>query len=104
MSDMLHYMPSDVQVNLIVKCMSKLNKDGMIIIRDANKDLSGRHFYTRVSEIFSTRLKFNKTKYKNMFFISRSLIKETASANNFSFEIYDKSIKTSNEIYILKKQ
>jgi len=104
MSDMLHYMPSDVQVNLIVKCMSKLNKDGMIIIRDANKDLSGRHFYTRVSEIFSTRLKFNKTKYKNMFFISRSLIQETASANNFSIEIYDRSIKTSNEIYILKKQ
>lgn len=103
MNDMLHYMPEEKQVELIVGCMSRLNDGGMIIIRDANKDLAGRHFYTRISEILSTGIRFNKTKYDRMFFVSRSLIESTADRNGFSCSIHDRSRKTSNEIYILRK-
>lgn len=103
MSDMLHYMPEDKQVELITRCMSNLSDGGMIIIRDANKDLSERHFYTKLSEILSTRIKFNKVKYDKMFFVSRTLILSTAENNGFSCTIHDRSKKTSNEIYILRR-
>jgi len=103
MNDMLHYMPEEKQVELVTSCMSNLNDNGMIIIRDANKDLTQRHFYTRLSEILSTRIKFNKTKYEKMFFVSRSLVQTAAESNGFSCTIHDRSKKTSNEIYILRK-
>jgi len=104
MIDILHYMPEEMQVKLITGCMSKINQGGMIIIREANKDFTQRHFYTRLSERFSAGINFNKTKYKNMFFLSGSFVQSIADQNGFSCTIHDRSKKTSNEIYILRKK
>lgn len=100
LNDVLHYLPEELQLNIIRSCISKLNSGGKIIIRDADKDMQKRHLGTRITEILSTNIGFNKTKF-NLEFISANLIKENALANNMNIEIIDNTKRTSNLIYIL---
>ena len=104
LSDMLHYMPEDDQKKIIERCIMKLNKNGMVIIRDANKDMEKRHLFTKMSEIISTFIKFNKTKYNHMFFISKDMITKIAEKHSFALEVHDNSAITSNLTFILKKK
>ncbi len=101
LNDVLHYLPENLQVEMIAKCCNKLNMGGQIIIRDADKDMQKRHFGTRLSEFMSTNIGFNKTKFK-LEFISSATVKDVAEVNNMSLEIIDQSKLTSNLIYILK--
>jgi 1-acyl-sn-glycerol-3-phosphate acyltransferase len=64
LNDVLHYLPEKMQIDVISNCISNLNTNGMIIIRDADKDMKKRHLGTRITEILSTNIGFNKTKYK----------------------------------------
>jgi len=67
-------------------------------------DLKKRHFYTRLTEFFSTKLiGFNKTSGKGLNFFSKQLVKDIAAGNNMSCVEIDTSKYTSNIIYILKK-
>jgi len=104
MSDVLHYLDANAQKKLVEKCCSSLNQDGILLIRDANADLKKRHFYTRLTEFFSTKLiGFNKTSGRGLNFFSEQLIKDIAAVNNMSCVEIDTSKYTSNIIYILKK-
>jgi 1-acyl-sn-glycerol-3-phosphate acyltransferase len=103
LSDVLHYMPEEKQEILIRNCIENLNKDGMIIIRDADKDLRKRHWGTKYTEFFSTRSGFNKMNYKKLFFISRKSITDIVSKYNMEVEIVDNTKYTSNLVYIMKK-
>ncbi len=96
-------MPQHLQVMVIESCIKKLNENGLIIIRDADKDLKKRHWGTRITELFSTNIGFNKTKFE-LEFISRSMIETISSKNNISLEVIDNTKRTSNLIYILRKQ
>ena len=51
-SDVLHYLKVDLQKELIIKCIEKLNPGGVMIIRDADNSLKKRHQGTRISEFF----------------------------------------------------
>ena len=101
LNDVLHYMPVDLQSEIINRCVLKLNKSGMIIIRDADTSLEKRHRGTRLSEIFSTGTGFNKTKYK-LAFISRKWIEDIVSQHKLKLEVIDSSSLTSNLIYIIR--
>ncbi|MCT4639968.1 MAG: 1-acyl-sn-glycerol-3-phosphate acyltransferase [Bacteroidales bacterium] len=101
--DMLHYMPEEMQVKVIEKCMNKITDKGVIIIRDANKDLGKKHVGTKLTEIYSTTSGFNKANYKDLTFVSSDVIKNTAKKNNFDIEIVDNTKFTSNVIYMLRK-
>lgn len=103
MSDVLHYMPGQLQIKVVESCIKKLNDNGLIVIRDANKDLKKRHFGTRITELLSTNIGFNKTKFK-LEFVSRSMIERISVNNNVSLEVIDNTKHTSNLIYILRKQ
>ncbi|OFX80045.1 MAG: hypothetical protein A2X12_10525 [Bacteroidetes bacterium GWE2_29_8] len=104
LNDVLHYMPENVQINVLSECVRNVSSDGMIIIRDADADLKKRTKRTKLTEIQSTKIfKFNKTKCK-LTFISGKKIQDFAKANELICEIFDNSYYTSNITYVLRKK
>ncbi len=102
LSDVLHYLTAEQQEIVLGNCISKLNDNGMIVLRDGNKDLQKRHWGTRYTEFFSTNFGFNKTQNK-LEFISGKKLLESLSKYNVSVEIIDNTKLTSNLIYIVRK-
>lgn len=102
-NDVLHYLTSEHQVAFLEKCNRSLNENGMIVIRDGIVDLQKRHARTKITELFSTKiLKFNK-KENDFHFFSSDFIKSFALKYNFNFEMKEQSEKTSNVLFVLKK-
>lgn len=100
---MLHYLLPQQQSALLEKCYEALLPDGLLIIRDGVEELTKRHRGTKRSELFSTKIiRFNKTQNK-LHFINSAFIKNWAIQKNLSLEIIDNTQKTSNLIFILKK-
>lgn len=106
LSDVLHYLPPEEQVILLKKCFSNLRPGGTIIIREANSELVNRHKKTRITEFFSTRSGFNKTRTvnKQLYFTSAEEIRALAAGFSLSMEVIDHKKVTSNNLFILKKQ
>lgn len=102
-SDVLHYLPQEDQRKLLEKCMNNLLPGGILFVRDADASMQKRHFGTRLTEFFSTRLGFNKTNANKLCFVTREFVESTAKSNNFIVEVIDNTRLTSNLIYILKK-
>jgi 2-polyprenyl-3-methyl-5-hydroxy-6-metoxy-1,4-benzoquinol methylase len=67
-SDVLHYMSAEKREKLLSGCFMSLRNGGMVIIRDADRDISRKHLLTRYTEFFSTSFRFNKTTEKLDFF------------------------------------
>jgi 2-polyprenyl-3-methyl-5-hydroxy-6-metoxy-1,4-benzoquinol methylase len=103
LSDVLHYLPSEKQDLLLHKCFEKLNPNGKIIIRDADRDLEKRHRRTRYTEFFSTRYGFNKSENYNLYFFSGTKIRQTASKFGFRITETGNSRITSNTMFVLEK-
>lgn len=103
-ADMLHYLQPNEQKSVIEKCVINLNVGGMIIVRDGDADKEKQHKKTKITEYFSTRvLNFNKTKDTGLSFLSGTMIREIAAANNLACNEVPDSKLTSNTIFILKK-
>ncbi len=100
-NDVLHYLPEKMQIEVIEKCITLLNPQGIIIIRDADKDLEKRHWGTKVTEFFSTNIGFNQTKF-DLEFVSGSLIQSIAKKHNLNIDVIDNTKRTSNLIYVIK--
>ena len=100
--DTLHYLPGKEQSNLLKKCISKLNKQGILIIRDGDKEQQKVHKATKLTEFFSTKFGFNKAEHK-LEFISESNIREIAKIHNLSFEEIGQAKNTSNKLFVLRK-
>ena len=103
MLDVLHYMPEELQNDVIDRCCEALSNDGLIIIRDANKNLQKRHRGTKLTELFSTKSGFNKTEYGELTFVSSELIEAAAKRNNYSLQVVDSTKLTSNIVYLLRR-
>ncbi len=102
LSDVLHYLKPDQQELLIKKCMDVLNKDGILLIRDGNADLSKKHKRTRTTELFSTKLlSFNKTAGHPLHFISGETVKQMVVRHGMDFRILNQSDYTSNQLFII---
>ena len=104
LSDVLHYLPKEKQNDFIVYCLSKINPEGIIIIRDGDLDLKERHKGTRWTERFSTKiLGFNQTPYGELSYISGTQLEKIASAQGYKVDKLDLTKKTSNIIFVLKQ-
>jgi 1-acyl-sn-glycerol-3-phosphate acyltransferase len=105
LADVLHYFPEDEQERLLIRCIEKLESGGVMIIRDADRQMGRKHFGTRLSEFFSTNIGFNKTldNRKELYFTSREKIEAIVSLHGLKSEIIDETRMTSNLIYIVKK-
>ncbi len=101
LNDVLHYLPSVKQVEVVEKCLTKLAPLGMMIIRDADTGLKQRHMGTVITEFFSTGMGFNKTQYK-LDFVSRKMIIDLATKHHMKLDIIDNTKRTSNLVYVLR--
>lgn len=105
LADILHYLQPDEQIQLIEKCIHHLRPNGIIIIREGNADMQQRHLGTRITEFFSTRFfGFNKTTGNGLSFLPGNLVREIALRNDISYSEVDRSVLTSNIIYLLKSK
>jgi 1-acyl-sn-glycerol-3-phosphate acyltransferase len=102
LADVLHYLKPEKQLELLEKCMDRLNPDGVMLVRDGDRDLEERHGRTKRTEFFSTRFfSFNKTVHKQLFFQSGKTIQEMAARKNMHCRIIDPSKHTSNIIFVI---
>lgn len=103
-SDVLHYLSESDQIMLLERCAAKLNANGKIIIRDGDADLKERHKNTKMTEVISTNVGFNKTMPdKQLHFISGTWLKGQAENLSLKYDRIDSSKRTSNVFYILEK-
>lgn len=102
-SDVMHYLVPEEQVNLLNNMAAKLLPGGKIIVRDGDSSKQERHKGTKLTEVFSTGTGFNKTK-NELHYLSKDLIEDFALANNFELEIIDNTKLTSNTVFVLMQQ
>jgi SAM-dependent methyltransferase len=101
LSDVLHYMPYEQQEKLLETCISRLNPGGRIIIRDADSGQQKKHNRTRLTEFYSTRTGFNKSKYGKLFFLSEDHVRRIAEKHQMKIETSAQSRFTSNILMAL---
>lgn len=102
LKDVLHYLPKSKQQKVLSNCFSKLNDNGIIIIRDGDAEVEKEHKKTRITEWLSTGIGFNKS-INDLEFLSETEIREFANTNNLKFEVVEEANITSNKIFLLKK-
>ncbi|MBK5720105.1 1-acyl-sn-glycerol-3-phosphate acyltransferase [Dysgonomonas sp. Marseille-P4677] len=104
LNDMLHYMSSDKQEDLLKRCAKNLLPDGIIIVRDGDKQDKEKQWLTNLSEILSTRIfGFNKTKEK-LCFTSAEQLYTIAKDCNMTVESFKNDKYTSNTIFLFKRK
>jgi len=103
LNDVLHYLPQEGQIKVVERCLKMLNENGLIIIRDGNKELTKRHKGTKLTELFSTKTGFNKTVNK-LEFISETMIKSLIDQTRFDIKVIDNTKFTSNIIILINKK
>jgi uncharacterized protein len=103
LSDILHYLQPLQQRETIEKCIRHLNRNGILLIRDGNKDLGTRHAATRFTEFISTTFSgFNKTSAEGLSFFSGNFIREIAERHNIECTEIAQAKYTSNIIFVIK--
>ena len=101
--DVLHYLPEQLQMDLLERCMDALPAGGMVILRDADAALGKRTRYTKFTEFQSTRVfRFNKKSHP-LTFIPASTFEELAVRKGFQWKRMDRSRLTSNVTYIISQ-
>ncbi len=103
LSDVLHYIPEDSQEKLLRRCIGNLRDNGIILIRDANRNMKKRHKRTKLTEQFSTRAGFNKTMNSagRLYFTSAERIEKIVSECGLQMEIIDDKKVTSNLFFFI---
>lgn len=103
-SDILHYLQPQDQINLIERCVNNLNPNGVMIIRDADADKHKRHRGTKYTEFFSTNSGFNKTSKEGLHFTSAKLISDTLDKFSFlKYSLIDDTKLTSNVTFVIQR-
>src|SRR5450432_4103004 len=102
LSDVLHYLDPDQQQALIRKCMDSLRPNGVLLIRDGDRDLKKKHRATSLSEFFSTRFfSFNKTSGNRLYFLSGNTIRDLALSHHMDCRALHDSEYTSNLLFVI---
>ncbi len=102
-SDVMHYLKNSEQNQLLQNLSKNMLPNGMILIRDGDASMQKRHRGSVLTEIFSTKSGFNKTR-NELNFISSDFIREFAKSENLDLEIIDNTNLTSNIIFILRNR
>lgn len=102
-NDVLHYIGKEKQMEVLDRASTQLNAGGIIIIRDGITDLEERHKSTRRTEKYSTQLlSFNRISEPLSFFSSKDIF-NFAETHGLSCEMKEQSEKTSNVLFILRR-
>lgn len=101
-NDVLHYLPSEKQLELLEACYHSLRPGGMLIIRDGDVN-NQKHLITRMTEFLSVKVfRFNKSE-ANLSFFGSSKIESFAQQYKLKLESWGNDTWTSNTNFVLKK-
>lgn len=101
-SDMMHYLSAEKQLELIQRCAAKLKIGGLILVRDSDYENAEGQKITALSEVFSTKiLRFNRTEGE-LSYISQSRMEEITRETGLSMKVKANDEITSNTFYILR--
>lgn len=102
-SDVLHYLEPDRQIQVIENAMDHLLPGGVLIIRDGDADLKEKHKGTKLTELLSTKIfSFNKTT-NELHFISGKTIEHLAAQKGVVLQRIDKTRYTSNVMWVIRR-
>ncbi len=106
LSDILHYLPPPKQEYLLRRCLENLNPGGVILIREANAELTKRHKKSKLTEFLSTRIGFNKTtgNDKTLFFTTVANIHEIVAEYGMELQVLDLKKFTSNNLLVITRR
>ncbi len=102
-NDVLHYLSEDDLNDFMDRLLSSLKPNQTVFIRDGNEDDQHSHKTTKLTEIFSTGLGFNKTT-NELFFFGESWLKKHVEKHNLQLELVEQESITSNVLYIISGQ
>lgn len=98
-SDVLHYINTEEQVQLLQRCMHALNPGGVILLKDGDSS-SPRFKNTQNTEVASTRvIRFNKKVHERLYFFNEAFLKEVCGAAGFRVEEIGDSKFTANKTW-----
>lgn len=100
--DVLHYFNQENQIQVLEQSLKHLNAGGIMFIRDGISDLKGKHEKTKLTELISSRVGFNK-KDEEFCFFEKKFIENFAQENGLNLQIEQQSEQTSNGLFVLKK-
>jgi uncharacterized protein len=102
LNDVLHYLDKKSQSSVLINCFKNLNENGVILIREGEKE-NKNHIFTKFTELLSTKFfRFNKADIE-LSFISGLYLNDLAKQFNFKIEEFKHSKITSNKLFILRK-
>ena len=102
-SDVLHYLDTPQQEDLLNRSIASLNPGGILIVRDGDQDLN-KHAVTELSEFFSIKLlKFNKS-VNALNFVSGEKLKQWAKNSKLEIEVIKSQKHTSNVIFAIRNK
>ena len=100
-SDVLHYIDKEAQQKILEDCIVKLNRGGVLIIKDGDTSQTKSHRNTEKTELWSTKyMKFNKTNGP-LCFLSGEMIYKIAKDHNMNIEMVESSKSTSNTVFLI---
>ncbi len=103
-SDVLHYMDYESQRRVIERCISQLNPNGVLIIRDGDSSQERSHGATKSTEKWSTEyVKFNKTDGE-LHFLTSGMLSEIAENNGANIEVIESGRNTSNTLFLITRK
>lgn len=102
LKDVLHYLKVEEQWQILEKCLNNLNEGGLLIVRDGDRDMTGRHKATKWTEIYSTTTGFNKTR-NQLYYLSGRELEAWAKEHHLKVTRIDNTKTTSNIIFVLRK-
>lgn len=103
LSDVLHYLSSAQQNDLLKRCFRALQPGGRLIVRDGDADLKQRHKGTKLTEFFSVKVMgFNKSN-QELNFISGKFLESLATGEGLKVTRQDDTKFTSNVIFVIDK-
>ena len=101
--EVLHYITPEKRMSLFKNMSLKINRDGLIIIRDGISDFKKSHKKTRLKEYLSTKIfNFNKS-VNEMNIMTLEEVEKISKACNLSFEICTDTRRLSNVIIVFRK-
>ncbi len=91
LGDTLHYLTPEDQQTLLARCAGALKPGGVLLIREADAGMQRKHRRSKLTEFFSTRGGFNKTRddHPDLHFTSETILRDFAQKSRLSFGSID---------------
>jgi len=104
MLDVVHYIAALEQDGLMRRAMRGLNPGGVLILRDGDASVEGKHARTRLTEFFSTTVfGFNKRDAEKLHYIDRATVERLMHEEGLCMRVVITNQVTSNTIFIIQK-